>query len=167
MPSCIDLLKCHTDLGTHLQRHLQATVLGDLASARASFHEFACLLHGHSLSEDELIFPAFVEAGLEEVGCNLELLSKEHTKIRRLVQEAKDRIFAAEATLDADTRIAWIESMHLLKEVLAHHDARERNALLPALDRALSAEAAEDLAGRAMLMEQEKTAAYRDEHAPA
>ncbi|MHC4823063.1 MAG: hemerythrin domain-containing protein [Planctomycetota bacterium] len=167
MPSCVDLLKSHTDLGTHLQRHLQATVLGDLSSARAAFHEFASLLHGHSLSEDEIIFPAFVEAGLEEIGCNLELLSKEHTKIRRLVQEAKDRINAADAALDADTRIAWVESLHLLKEVLAHHDARERNALLPALDRALSAEAAEELAERAMKMEQEETAAYRAEHAPS
>lgn len=164
MPSCIDLLKSHTDLGSHLKQHLHATVLGDLEAARAAFLEFQVLLHGHSLSEDELIFPAFVDAGLEEIGCNLELLSKEHAKIRKLVKEAADRIFAADVELDAETRVAWVESLHLLKEVLAHHDARERNALLPALDRALDPAAASDLARRAEALEEERSAAFRAQH---
>lgn len=146
MPTCADLIASHDDLKGHLKGHMEATVLGDLEAARAHFLDFAALLFGHSLGEDEILIPAFASAGLETLGCTVEILSKEHEKLRRLVQEAADRILAPDVVLDAPTRIAWITSLHMLREVLSHHDERERAAFHPVFDEAMTAEESAELA---------------------
>lgn len=155
MPRCVDLLESHPHLSARLQAHLEAVVLGDLDAARARFREFAALLHAHSTAEDEILLPAFAAAGLETNGCTVALLEKEHAKLRRLCGEASARIEADGVELDAATRVAWVKAMHMLGEVLEHHDERERAAFNPAFDAHLPTMQAAELAARASAREAE------------
>lgn len=147
-----------------MQSHLEAVVLGDLLAARQTFLHFAALLHGHSGSEDEVLIPVFEREGLETDGCSVAILSKEHAKLRRLVATEQERVFADDATLDAPTRILWVESMHMLKEVLEHHDMRERAAFNPVLDQALGETQASALAAKAKIRETEIETAWLAEN---
>ncbi len=131
----------HRKLADHIQHHLEAVVQGNLEATRQHFQKFLFLLQSHSTAEEEILFPAYSNAGLDEPGCSVELLLKEHVKIRRLVMEAKERIFFTGAVLDAASRVAWVEALHMLKEVLAHHDVRERTVFFPKLDAHLGADA--------------------------
>jgi len=164
MPSCNDLLQSHADLASRMQSHLEAVVMGDLEAARKTFLHFAALLDAHSRSEDEVLIPAFLEAGLESNGCSVAILHKEHAKLRRLVAAEQERVCATDAHLDAPTRILWVESMHMLKEVLEHHDMRERAAFNPVLDAAFGPEKATALAAKAAAREAELEAAWLQQH---
>lgn len=148
-----------------MQNHLEAVVLGDLPNARETFLLFAARLHGHSGSEDEILIPVFEKEKLESNGCSVAILSKEHAKLRRLVAAEQERVFADDVFLDAPTRIQWVESMHMLKEVLEHHDMRERAAFNPVLDQALGEDRACALAEKASLREAEIEAAWLAENA--
>ena len=155
MLQCADLLESHTELTARLRAHLLAVVVGDLPQAQQDFHRFAALLQAHSLAEDQVLLPAFARLKLESNGCSLEILHKEHRKLRRLLEEMRARIFAPKVQLTAAVRLQWIEQTRLLKEVLEHHDVRERAALNPVLDQALSQAEASALAAEARALEQQ------------
>ena len=147
-----------------MQSHLEAVVMGDLSAARHTFLRFAALLIAHSGSEDEILIPVFEQNGLESNGCSVAILQKEHAKLRRLLAAEQTRVFADDVALDAPTRIVWVESLHMLKEVLEHHDMRERAAFNPVLDQALGAEKAAALAQKASEREAEIEAAWLAEN---
>ncbi len=153
MLKCIDLLDRHAELSARLRMHLQAVVVGDLAQARKAFGSFAALLEAHSAAEDEVLLPAFDRLGLESNGCTLDILDKEHRKLRRLLDDARHRVFSADVDLTPAVRLQWIEETRMLKEVLEHHDVRERAAFNPALDEALDQAEAAALAGEARMLE--------------
>jgi uncharacterized protein YtpQ (UPF0354 family) len=153
MLRCVDLLETHGELSARLRQHLQAVVVGDIAMARQYFDAFAALLEAHSRSEEELLMPVFRRLQLESNGCTLDILDKEHRKLLRLAETARERIFADDVVLDPGTRLVWIEETHMLKEVLEHHDVRERAAFNPALDTALEQAEAAALAAEALGLE--------------
>lgn len=156
-----DLLKSHDQLAQELGAYLEAVALGELAGARQQWHAFEASLVAHSQSEDELLLPAFAAAGLESPGCTVDLLTKEHVKLRRLAKEARERMDAeASSPLSAATRVAWISACHMLREVLEHHDVRERAALHPALIQSLSPQENQSLAAACWAREQELRAAF-------
>lgn len=156
-----DLLRSHEQLAHELSACLEAVALGDLAAAREQWQAFEASLCAHSQSEDELLLPAFAAAGLESNGCTVALLDKEHQKLRRLAAEARERMSAEHPSpLPAATRVAWISACHMLREVLEHHDVRERAALHPALIDALSPQENHELAAACWEREQELRAGF-------
>jgi hypothetical protein len=51
--------------------------------------------------EDEALISVFERKGLETSRCSVAILSTEHTKLRRLVADEQERVFADDVTLDA------------------------------------------------------------------
>lgn len=156
----VDLLESHSELTARLNAHLQAVVMGELDRSRQAFRSFAALLYAHSQSEDEVLIPIFARLNLESNGCSVDLLMKEHRKLRRLCADVRARVFADKVALTPAVRLTWIEQTRLLKEVLEHHDMRERAAFHPALDAALDQTEAAAYAGEARALEQQLEAQY-------
>lgn len=154
MLRCVDLLDSHAEISARLRAHLLAVVSGDASAAQAAFLRFAALLKAHWRSEDEVLLPAFERLELGSNGCNRDLLSKEHRKLERLLAAAEERVLAESVTLDPPTRLHWVEDSRMLKEVLEHHDVRERAGFHPALDGALDQVEAAALAATARSVEQ-------------
>jgi hemerythrin-like domain-containing protein len=155
------LFRSHDQLDCELGAHLEAIALGELAEARRALAAFAATLQAHSQGEDELLLPAFAAAGLEEPGCTVDLLTKEHRKLRRLTTEAVERLHEPTLErLDAADRVRLIEACHMLREVLDHHDTRERAALHARMDQALGTEEAAALATACASREAELRAAF-------
>ncbi len=130
MTKATDLFSTHDALGMLLAEHKAAIVQGSVSKIQSSLKSFWVTLNAHSGCEDELLLPKFVELGLETHGCTAEMLSKEHEKLRRLADEARARVNGPLVGLDADNRIELIEQLHMMSEVLEHHDVRERAAFL-------------------------------------
>ena len=164
MLQCIDLLDSHAELTARLRSFLLAVVAGDLPQARQAFLTFAALLEAHSLAEDQVLLPEFARLKLETNGCSIDILGKEHRKLRRLLSEARERVFASPVVLTPALRLVWIEETRMLKEVLEHHDVRERAAFNPAFDRALGQAEAAALAGQAQALQDEIEARLRKEY---
>ncbi|MFT7516306.1 MAG: hypothetical protein ACI84O_000079 [Myxococcota bacterium] len=153
MPSVTDLFSSHDTLVECLTAHKRAVVLGRMHEARQSFQEFWVAINAHSMCEDELLLPKFVQLGLETNGCTAALLSKEHIKLRRLADEARARVNEPVSGLTAERRIYLLENLHMLSEVLEHHDARERAAFLCKFDEVLSEVEATELHAAAQKLE--------------
>jgi hypothetical protein len=164
MLQCADLLESHAELTARLRSFLLAVVAGDLPQAQRAFLSFAALLEAHSLAEDQVLLPAFTRLKLETNGCSVDILEKEHRKLRRLLEEARKRVFAAGIELTPAVRLVWIEETRMLKEVLEHHDVRERAAFNPAFDQALDQAEAAALAGEAQALQDEIEARLRKEY---
>ncbi len=161
MGRLLRLLDGHEELRAALRAHQEAVAAGDLEAARTAWDRFHARLDAHSRAEDELLLPRLAAGGPTSVGGGVELFDREHRKLRRLAAAAHRRIHdAAVGELPPGLRVDWIEALHVLKELLAHHDERERAALHPVLEDRLGAAEADELARRCSDREAELAAAW-------
>ncbi|MDP6850073.1 MAG: hemerythrin domain-containing protein [Planctomycetota bacterium] len=141
-PSFADLAFVHEGLMELLLAHQECVALGELNEARSKLEAFIVSLKDHISKEDTHLIPIFSQRVEEQVGCTAELLLAEHRKLERLMEKALARIVALEkvGSISGRERVAVIEEEHMLKEVLKHHDERERAAFFPNLDRVIQGE---------------------------
>ncbi|HJM39928.1 MAG TPA: hemerythrin domain-containing protein [Planctomycetota bacterium] len=141
-PSFMDLAKVHEGLMELLLCHQDLMVMGELKRARAKFEEFVAGLQDHILKEETYLLPIFSDRVDAQLGCTPELLTAEHRKLERLFQETLDSLTSFEniGEVSPRERVIIIEKQHMLKEVLKHHDERERAAFFPNLDCAIQGE---------------------------
>ena len=129
------LLDLHAGFDASLFDHQQRLVEGAPHEARAALSRFAAGLRAHIRAENDVILPFYEKHASIPKGGAPEYFRAEHRKIERLIAEA-------EAWMRAWTGLVWptgevvllIEREKLLKEVLEHHDERERAILYPACD---------------------------------
>lgn len=89
-------------------------------------------LVGHTLAEEELVYPIPVPA----VGCQVQA-AEEHAVVR----------YALHRLLSADPEDATFEArLRVLRELLVNHCDREERARLPAMERALGGQKSRQLA---------------------
>ncbi len=138
-PQLADLAGAHDEILRRLYDWLEAVAAGDAGSARASFAAFDALLRAHAAMEEEHLLPLFQARGLESPGCTVDILRGEHDKIRRLLDRARAQLPASAAPIPPRQRVDLILDSRNLRELLEHHDQRERAGFFPALDAALSA----------------------------
>lgn len=97
-----------------------------MAEARALLRRFSDEIRAHIRYEEEQLLPIFRRAGRISGGAP-ELFINEHRKI----EKALTRLLRSRRR----DRVAIIEEEFRLKELLRHHDLREKNILYPVLDR--------------------------------
>jgi hypothetical protein len=131
----------HDRIAADFSAHQQALVWAvsqrsAVAEALAAWERFERRLRMHIRFEDEQLIPLFAErVQPPPLGCSQELLHAEHRKLERLlsscgaaVQEHLEQRADQPASL-----LALIEQQRMIREVLEHHDQRERAAFFPAL----------------------------------
>jgi hemerythrin-like domain-containing protein len=113
--------------------HQLALMSLDLKSARRHFDAFAAEQRRHIRIEEELILPVFAQrAGIIEGGTP-DLFLAEHRKIEQSLNDIDARL----KKLPPEPRAALdlIDFEWLFKQLIDHHDTRERNVLYPTLHR--------------------------------
>jgi hemerythrin-like domain-containing protein len=113
------------------------------AEARAAWDRFETRLRLHIQFEDEQLIPVFrARVQPPPLGCSEELLLAEHRKLERLLdrcgEAARDHL--EQRASDPASLLALIEQQRMIREVLEHHDQRERAAFFPALHDCLQPE---------------------------
>ncbi|KAA3611512.1 MAG: hypothetical protein DWQ01_05320 [Planctomycetota bacterium] len=135
--SFAELGQQHETILEFLACHQEALVEQDLPRALETWQRFRRALLAHAKAEDEVLLPPFEASGEAPLGASAELIYTEHRKMRRLLERTGRRLegLSRHGRLEARTVVFLIEEERLLKEVIDHHDRRERAGFFPALDR--------------------------------
>ena len=132
--SFLELLEIHTSLLAMFGSHQEALVSGDLEEARSLLERFDSEIREHIRREDVTLIPVFEERAGAIAGGDPELFRAEHRKIEGYLDEIGPATESLESG-DARALIELLEREYLLKQLLMHHDLREKNILYPELDR--------------------------------
>jgi hypothetical protein len=133
-----EFMAVHDDLERALAAHQEALVGLDLARAAAHLATYDRLLRAHIAEEERYVLPTY--AAKVPGAADIELYRGEHRRFEAFLEELRERTAALGALADPRAAVvAVLDREAVLKNVLLHHDLRERNALYPALDRATSA----------------------------
>ena len=139
MPSFNDLLELHLELDDLFLAHQRALLRRDLDRAASALAEYANELLAHIRDEEVLMLPLYRERVKAPVGGAAEIFTGEHEKLRRFLVLFQEEIARIKKMEDVERGVLFlIDSQHLFKRLLAHHDKRERKILYPMLDQVTS-----------------------------
>jgi hemerythrin-like domain-containing protein len=134
--SFLSLLHAHAELHEALDAHREALLSLDLTGAEARLTEFGAALRHHMCEEEELLLPIYARAD-EGPGGRVEIFLKEHGKLFHFLGRIEEAMWSLRA-VGPDTQSHVFELLDYearFKNLLIHHDERERNILYPTLDR--------------------------------
>lgn len=130
-----DLLELHRQLDHLFLEHQRALVRLDLDRAELMLNEYQTELLAHIRDEETLMLPLYSERVKPPVGGATEIFAGEHEKLRQFVALFQREIGKIRTMDDIELRVLFlIDSQHLFKRLLAHHDTREKKMLYPLLD---------------------------------
>lgn len=135
MTSFSDLLELHQRLDELFLEHQRALLRLDLDCAATALEDYAEELLGHISDEEALMLPLYHERVKIPVGGAVEIFLGEHEKLKRFLVLFAEEIEKIRKMDDVERGVLFlIDSQHLFKRLLVHHDARERKMLYPLLD---------------------------------
>jgi hemerythrin-like domain-containing protein len=134
------MMAVHDRLEDLFFRHQCALLDRDLPAARTLLSKFTALLLTHAEDEESWILPAYVESGGDATDSPAKQFRLEHDKLRRFLAEIGVRL-AADLPDDALAQrreiLGILDRESWFKNLLTHHDLRERRVLYPRLSQSL------------------------------
>ena len=141
MTSFNDLLALHQRLDEMFLEHQRALLRLDLDCAATALEDYAAELLAHIRDEEALMIPLYRERVEVPVGGAVEIFLGEHEKLKRFLDLFAEEIEKIRRMDDIERGVLFlIDSQHLFKRLLVHHDNRERKMLYPLLDEVTSEE---------------------------
>jgi iron-sulfur cluster repair protein YtfE (RIC family) len=137
MSSFSDLRDLHKEMDGLFLSHQRALLRLDLRQAALFLDAFEAELLAHMRDEEELMIPLYRERVEAPVGGAVEIFLADHEKMRQYVILMKEEVERLETAEDLEAGVLFLlDSQHLFKRLLAHHDTRETKMLYPLLDQA-------------------------------
>jgi hemerythrin-like domain-containing protein len=135
MKSFSDLLELHQQLDELFLEHQRALLRLDLARAAELLDRYAGELLAHIRDEEALLMPLYQERVTAPTGGATEIFFGEHEKLRQFLALFRQEMENLRQVADLERGALFlIDSQHLFKRLLVHHDTRERKILYPLLD---------------------------------
>lgn len=135
MRSFCDLLELHRRLDKLFLEHQRALMRLDLNSAEVLLSEYQTELLAHMRDEETFMLPLYRERVSAPVGGAAEIFVGEHEKLRQFLMLFRQGIEDVRTKDDIELGVLFlIDSQHLFKRLLVHHDSREKKMLYPLLD---------------------------------
>lgn len=134
-----ELLTLHRELDELFFTHQRALMRMNLDQAGTALEEFEAALLAHIQDEEELMIPIYLERAEAPVGATADIFLGEHDKIRQYLELFKAEMLKLGTVKDLERAVLFlIDSQHIFKRLLVHHDTRERKFLYPILDEVTS-----------------------------
>lgn len=135
MSNFLDLLALHRQLDELFFEHQRALMRLDLHAASQALANYETALLAHIADEEELMLPIYRERVQPPVGGAAEIFFGEHEKLRQYLSLFKQEMGRLRLEGDLERRVLFlIDSQHIFKRLLVHHDTREKNILYPLLN---------------------------------
>lgn len=139
MNSFNDLLELHRRLDKLFLQHQRALLRLDLEKAAALLENYEAELLAHMRDEEALMLPLYRDRAEAPVGGAAEIFVGEHEKLRQYLVLFKEELSTMETIDDLESGVLFLlDSQHLFKRLLVHHDTREKKILYPLLDEVTS-----------------------------
>lgn len=147
--SFTSLLELHERLQELFLRHQEALVEGDLDAAAQRLDRFQAALELHAQNEETWLIPVYRRAERVAGGAP-EIFQGEHLKMLHLVRQFRAALSRIRQSGQHRTRrvLQLLDDESKFKQLMAHHDARERTLLYPILDRLTTDEERRELLER-------------------
>jgi len=141
MTSFNDLLKLHKRLDELFLEHQRALLRLNVDRAETLFNEYEYQLTAHMRDEETLMLPLYGQRAMIPVGGTVEIFCGEHEKLRQYLVLFKAELQKLKDASDLERGVLFLlDSQHLFKRLLVHHDSREKTMLYPLLDDVTTAE---------------------------
>lgn len=127
------LMSVHVELDALFLVHQRALLDRDVARARSAFARFRDVLLRHAADEEAIVLPLYAACGGDATDSPAAQFRLEHDKLRRFLDELGPRLDALAQPIDDRELLAILDRESWFKNLLLHHDLRERNALYPRL----------------------------------
>lgn len=134
------MMALHDDLAQAFFRHQQALLDRDFARAGVELAGYRQRLAAHIADEESLVLPRYDALGGDATDAPVRLFLGEHANLRRFVDEFVARTAALSAAPDDAALLDLFDREAVFKNLVLHHDLRERNVLYPFLAARLSAD---------------------------
>ena len=135
MQSFSDLLELHRDLDHLFLEHQRALLRLNIKLAATLLDQYEKQLLEHIRDEEALMLPLYRDRAAIPVGGAPEIFIGEHEKLRQFLLLFREQMEKLEAADDLEKDVLFlIDSQHLFKRLLVHHDTREKKMLYPLLD---------------------------------
>lgn len=146
MKSFSDLLTLHHQLDELFFEHQRALLRLDLDRASALLNAYEAELLAHIRDEEELMIPLYRERVNAPVGGAAEIFIGEHEKLRQYLVLFREELAKLATANDLERGVLFLlDSQHLFKRLLVHHDSREKKMLYPLLDQVTTEQERESL----------------------
>jgi hemerythrin-like domain-containing protein len=135
MNSFSDLLELHRQLDQLFVDHQRALMRLDLDRAEVLLNDYQTALLAHIRDEETLMLPLYGDRVKAPVGGAASIFVGEHEKLRQFLTLFRQEIGKIRTMDDIELGVLFlIDSQHLFKRLLVHHDTREKKMLYPLLD---------------------------------
>lgn len=138
-PLTREMMGLHDEFAQAFFGHQQALLDRDFDRAGAALHRYRERLLAHMHDEETWVLPRYVELGGDATDAPLRLFLGEHKNLRAFVDEFTARVAALAAKPDDRALLELFDRQATYKNLMLHHDLRERNVLYPFLAARLSA----------------------------
>ena len=127
------MMGLHDDLAQAFFSHQTALLDRDYARAATELARYRERLFAHAQDEEQLVLPRYRELGGDDGDAPVRLFLGEHDKMRMFVDEFTTRVAALRAHPDDAKLLELLDREATFKNLVLHHDLRERNVLYPFL----------------------------------
>lgn len=127
------MMGLHEQLDALLFAHQRALLDRDLPRARATLAAYAEALTAHIADEEGHVLPRYRALGGDATDAPTKLFLGEHANLRAFVADCAQRLAAMAERCDDRALLDVLDRQATLKNLLLHHDLRERNLLYPFL----------------------------------
>lgn len=133
--SFLRLLEVHEALDGLFAAHQEALLDRDLARAARLLREFTAAIREHIVLEEDVLLPIYARAE-RMAGGDPQLYLAEHRKILQYLNRFQSLVDEmTQVTPEAHAIIEVLDEEVRFKDLMEHHDLRERNILYPVLDK--------------------------------
>ncbi|HEV8590013.1 MAG TPA: hemerythrin domain-containing protein [Pyrinomonadaceae bacterium] len=135
MTTFSDLLQLHQELDELFLEHQRALLRLDLDRASQLLEQYEEELLAHIQDEETLMIPLYQQRAAAPIGAAAEIFLGEHEKLRQFLVLFRQEVSKIKTMDDIERGVLFlIDSQHLFKRLLVHHDTREKKMLYPLLD---------------------------------
>jgi hemerythrin-like domain-containing protein len=125
------MMGLHDDLAQRFFLHQQALLDRDFVRAASHLAGYRERLLWHMQDEEGLVLPRYLQAGGDETDAPVRLFLGEHQKMREFVADCERRVQKLAQDPDDRLLLELFDREATYKNLVMHHDLRERNALYP------------------------------------
>lgn len=127
------MMGVHDRLEAGFHAHQVALLDRDFARARAELSAYRELLAAHVEDEEAHVLPRYAAAGGDGTDAPVRLFLGEHRNLLAFTAEFDERVAALVATPDDRALLVLFDREATFKNLVMHHDLRERRMLYPFL----------------------------------
>jgi hemerythrin-like domain-containing protein len=139
MTSFSDLLELHRHLDDLFMEHQRALLRLNLERASEILEQYERELLAHIRDEEACLLPLYRQRAIAPTGGAPEIFEGEHDKLKQFLVLFKAELKKLRTVEDLERGVLFlIDSQHLFKRLLVHHDTREKKMLYPLLDEVTS-----------------------------